>query len=638
MLSLSENLNEIEIKKINSISCGMFNNKSYWGYKSSVLKSGVCKYFRRELFDKFEWCVMEMMIFGLKNEGLMTNIINRMKILIFEEIVVNEIEIINKCVYLFDMIDNEERFWSKVEIMKEICNLVKNCKKSRMVSYINNWWRYNKIDYLNIEVKKVLKYKKNKDSNELLILGEWLIVFIEEKNENVVNVFNKMLELNGEGVRYKRKDGIYLYFEILEDICLKGKNKKLFDFVLDRFNRKSMKERFMFGVWFGLMCIKNEDMNLGVDSYNYNVSMNENEVIEYLFRNRGKIDINEDFVVNDWHVNKKFGLGKFGKVGAFVENEDLSLLGENGSKYKEFYILKKEECDKKVEEVKEKKVEEVKEKKVEEVKEKKEKVVKEKKEKVVKEKKEKVVKEEKKDYEFIDFKDFEVVKVLVEGVCGMKICCIIVRRNNEMYVLKEMVKSFNYGRDCMFMDSIKKEFNILDLKMKLIKSNVGLKVIDKSIKSWKNNFEFSEKDVIYCMMKFYENIGDLGKNKNILDGSSEDKLYSMLKIRLFDGLFRCSDNILRNILVLLDGSLLSIDENDIFGKRLCVFNKNDWCIKNDWCKKNFGGVIDDLWGENKEEKKGKLINCLIDYGFNEKVEEFVNRWENYKEIINSEFN
>jgi hypothetical protein len=89
---------------------------------------------------------------------------------------------------------------------------------------------------------------------------------------------------------------------------------------------------------------------------------------------------------------------------------------------------------------------------------------------------------------------------------------------------------------------------------------------------------------------------------------------------------------------LTDGSLLSIDENDIFGKRVCVFNKNDWCVKSDWCKKNINIVIDDLWGENKEEKKEKIINYLIKYGFNEKVEEFIYRWDNYKEIIYKEFN
>jgi len=31
------------------------------------LKSGICKYYRRKKFDKFEWCVIEMMLFGLKN-------------------------------------------------------------------------------------------------------------------------------------------------------------------------------------------------------------------------------------------------------------------------------------------------------------------------------------------------------------------------------------------------------------------------------------------------------------------------------------------------------------------------------------------------------------------------------------------
>ena len=74
MLTMGENA------LIENMRCGAFQNRSYWGYKSAILKSGVCKYYRREMFDKFEWCVMEMMIFGLKNEGMMTNIINRIKI------------------------------------------------------------------------------------------------------------------------------------------------------------------------------------------------------------------------------------------------------------------------------------------------------------------------------------------------------------------------------------------------------------------------------------------------------------------------------------------------------------------------------------------------------------------------------
>ena len=54
---------------------------------------------------------------------------------------------------------------------------------------------------------------------------------------------------------------------------------------------------------------------------------------------------------------------------------------------------------------------------------------------------------------------------------------------------------------------------------------------------------------IYCIMDYFENIGDLGKNKNLLNMEYIRK--EMWKIRLYDGLFRSSDNILRNILMTL---------------------------------------------------------------------------------------
>jgi hypothetical protein len=93
-----------ELEKVKKMKVGMFNNSSYWGKKSNVLKSGVCKYFRREMFDKFEWCVMEMMVFGVMNKGLLSNIINRMKILVMEEIV-DEFEKVSKCILLFEKME-----------------------------------------------------------------------------------------------------------------------------------------------------------------------------------------------------------------------------------------------------------------------------------------------------------------------------------------------------------------------------------------------------------------------------------------------------------------------------------------------------------------------------------------------------
>jgi len=39
---------------VENIKAGTFNNRSYFGYNSKVLKSGICKYYRRKKFDKFE--------------------------------------------------------------------------------------------------------------------------------------------------------------------------------------------------------------------------------------------------------------------------------------------------------------------------------------------------------------------------------------------------------------------------------------------------------------------------------------------------------------------------------------------------------------------------------------------------------
>ena len=55
----------------------VFNNISYNGFKGSVIKSGICKYTRRAFFEKLEYCIVEMAMFGIKSKPLITNLINR---------------------------------------------------------------------------------------------------------------------------------------------------------------------------------------------------------------------------------------------------------------------------------------------------------------------------------------------------------------------------------------------------------------------------------------------------------------------------------------------------------------------------------------------------------------------------------
>ena len=94
----------LDANRIECMSIGAFNNKSYYGYKSSILKSGICKYYRRKQFDKFEWCVMEMMLFGMKSKGLLTNVLNRIKILLMEEIICVEGGRLYECIMLLESI------------------------------------------------------------------------------------------------------------------------------------------------------------------------------------------------------------------------------------------------------------------------------------------------------------------------------------------------------------------------------------------------------------------------------------------------------------------------------------------------------------------------------------------------------
>ena len=80
--------------------------------------------------------------------------------------------------------------------------------------------------------------------------------------------------------------------------------------------------------------------------------------------------------------------------------------------------------------------------------------------------------------------------------------------------------------------------------------------------------------------------------------------------------------------------LYSIDEGDIYGKRKLIFNKHDWC-KGNIDLNIFKKAIDDLLS-NKDYKKKKIHNLLIELGFSKYCNEFDNRFDNYETIVLNE--
>ena len=82
---------------------------------------------------------------------------------------------------------------------------------------------------------------------------------------------------------------------------------------------------------------------------------------------------------------------------------------------------------------------------------------------------------------------------------------------------------------------------------------------------------------------------------------------------------------------------MSIDEGDIYGKRKDIFNKNDWFLKDSNKNKAriySNEIIDDWKLENKIDN---VKSTLIIYGFsNDKVESMIERFNDYKDIVNNE--
>lgn len=579
-----------------------FNNCSEHGYSANILKSGICKYFRRGEKEKFTWCVMEMSIFQdhPKGSALITNLINRLKILLMEDLSLGEVYIISECSRLLDEYDKDR---SQRHILLQFCELVMKGKRNRITSYVNNWYRHKNYNKTDVSLYKVLKYKREGDSEELLSLGEDLIHRLENEDESIFLIFNEMMKIRENmGLRYRRKEAVYLWFDILSDYMWPTELNDIHKFSLQMFMRKGMKERPAFGIWLGYIALNRDNLDYSVKEYQ---NFNESHFDEYR-KNMKKIEI-DDYVVHDYHVNKGFSLGKFAEVGAYVKDEDLSLLGDKGEEYKSYYIEMKQKNDPRSKKHKQKKT-------------------------PIKDTPK--VLDKKENLDKILFSEFTNVKILEEGVCGGKVPCIEITYKSKRYILKQMGESMNYGRDYIFMDKCKTYFDLWDMNMKRIVCNKMLVRKDKKIKTFVNNTSFADEDAIYCMMSYFENIGDLGKNKEYL--KDEFVIKECLKIRLFDGLFRSSDNILRNILVNQDGELLSIDEGDIFGKRLNIFNKHEWISPKNISNEILNEVLDDILSE-KDMKIKMIIKKMNEYGFNDKIAEFKTRFNNYKNIVMREW-
>ena len=590
-----------------------FSSRSFNGYKLDILKSAVQKYLRRREFHKMVWCVGEIYLFQVYSEsdtekratkGIISNLINRLIIMLDEEMLFAECEkylLVRKYMEDFEKSDR-----GNFECLFKICDVMCGARMIRRNSDIRGYWSPR---------NKALKIDDGDSTDEY-----YFEKFKEKFEENDSECFIWMFKIfyrgaEGEVVRYRRKENIYMIWEYLfgrENIKENEVLRRCLEYRLKEFYKKNRGERFIFLTaaidiamykgknikkdWFD--CSKKVKFDINNLVKEEDEKFADVNIIESVYEKWGKMEI-DDYAI-DMHTSagRKMGKNKvdFIASGAVVVDEDEEYFVKewrdcyNNAKKASFAAAvalrkKKEEV---VEEKKDEKKEENKSKKTEREKQRAAKY------KLIKKMRGKPdFNELEKNLKFVDGLNIQKEKLILcsDMTCGNKVMCFEYKGK----IWKESRKSMFYNRDYCVVDACKEYFGLRKIGMERILSNFRIEKIDKNKKSWKDNWHKviireDEEKVVYCVMNKITHCNwkvpmEISVIKHSFqNGECRRHLKEFAKIGVFRGIFRCSDFNCRNVLVGCDKSYLadyfvSIDEGDI-GKRLDIIGKREtWLIK-----------------------------------------------------------
>ncbi len=652
-----------------------FSSVSFNGYKLDILKSAVQKYLRRREFHKMVWCVGEIYLFQVyaksdvekrATKGIISNLINRLIIMLDEEMLFAECE-----KYLLVrryMEDFEKSDRGNFECLFKICDIMCGARMIRRNSDIRGYWSPR---------NKALKIDDGDSTDEY-----YFEKFKEKFEENDSECFIWMFKIfyrgaEGEVVRYRRKENIYMIWEYLfsrENIKNNEVLRRCLEYRLKEFYKKNRGERFIFLTaaidiamykgknikkdWFD--CSKKVKFDINNLVKEEDEKFADVNIIESVYEKWGKMEI-DDYAI-DMHTSagRKMGKNKvdFIASGAVVVDEDEEYFVKewrdcyNNAKKASFAAAvalrkKKEEkkTKKKVKVVVEEKKEEKKSKKTEREK------IRAAKYKLIKKMRGKPdFNELEKNLKFVDGLNIQKEKLILcsDQTCGNKVMCFEYKGK----IWKESRKSMFYNRDYCVLDACKEYFGLRKIGMERVLSNFRIEKVDKNMKSWKDNWhkviiKENEEKVVYCVMnkithcnwKVPMEIGDI--KHSFQNGECRRHLKEFAKIGVFRGIFRCSDFNCRNVLVGCDKSYLadyfvSIDEGDI-GKRLDIIGKRErWLIK---ALNKDKAIINEILTELTYDHT-KIIMSLEEmerYKFKRVlIDEVENNWKNLRKDLETE--
>lgn len=555
---------------------------------TDVVKSAIQKYARRGMPVEMLQAVSEMDAFSSLSDSeniivqrsvkaIRTNMVNRLKIILFEDVSFSQIGSFISVIERIKEWEDGDRV--NKNILADIVSIIANSKKLRLPSFIRASFGHGtecnlaKKDFIDgIENKRIecieWLYHNEKEALDMLSSSEFNFIGKEIVMPLIINEWKRLKPTKSK----------------------KGSN-----------------ERFIFLVVPWLWIMFGEDLREDLSdlredlSEDLTSSFNVKDV-EEIYSN---VNVKFDDYVYDKHtkVGKKEGktLKDFKSVGAIVHNEDILWLDKFAHLKENYNTSDKPKPKPKVKSNAKPKVKSNAKPKV--------------------------------TIEINEIKiDVNDIQLITENVCSGKLPCGYVTINDEDKVIKPMTKGLNHGLDYLFMDKLKSLFGLNDLGIELCKIHGKTLKMKRDTLGRTYTWEDNEEGQVIAIMKKINVKNDLGKLKKLLQ--DESKFKEMLKIRLFNGLFRSSDNILRNILVDDNDELWAIDENDIFGKRKTVFNKKEPVKRSEFLTvETIEKIIEDFDLKTHEQ----TIQNEIEKYFPEKCQmfndELKERMCNYKQIV-----
>ena len=466
----------------------IFSSVSRSGLKLDVLKSGLQKYGRRRQIYKMQRCVMEMNAFkqfGKKGQGIRTNMINRLKVMCFEELCF--------CVPLhFLAIMRKIHIWEEGKrvddrLLYDICHILCNSELIRLPSDIKNYYwnvvpkmikECGNLPELAADPNVVKKYKKDGDNERVLKHLANFIVSLKNKNDDVFYDAFEIMKLANSGVkggrRYRRKDCDYILWDVLFEqigsLALYTNSPKglinitpllneALQFALKEYFKKN---RFMKGdrivvMITAILWVMHKD-DLDWSEPSPRPIMKFCDIIDWT-----KPFVPDDFII-DRHCSAGRKAGKnlidFAVEGSLVVNQNKKWFNK---KYRDAYVASKL---------------------------------------VGTTKKQTPEPTLESALETIRFEDLKNIQPCMIRTCGNKAMCFFAEYNGKQICLKEGRKSMNYNRDYIVVDSLKKLFGLNNLEMTRVKIDKVSKKKNKELDTWENNTEWLEaKGTVYSMMK-----------------------------------------------------------------------------------------------------------------------------------------